>query len=133
MSIKFSTLLIVTLPLSAALWAQTPAEQGLEIANARKAADRGWVSSQSDSLMILRNKQGDQSKRKLRTFLAEILNTIVQKGSRRIFRRCAPENTPEIFPGAARRGKSWKSKRKVPRAKKSAGGGRRRKATKLEK
>ncbi|NRA54175.1 MAG: outer membrane lipoprotein-sorting protein [Gammaproteobacteria bacterium] len=72
MSIKFSTLLIVTLPLSAALWAQTPAEQGLEIANARKAADRGWVSSQSDSLMILRNKQGDQSKRKLRNKSLEV-------------------------------------------------------------
>jgi len=72
MSIKFSALLIVTLPLSAVLSAQTPAEQGLEIASARKAADRGWVSSQSDSLMILRNKQGDQSKRKLRNKSLEV-------------------------------------------------------------
>jgi outer membrane lipoprotein-sorting protein len=53
-------------------FAQTSAERGLEIATARKAADQGWVSSESDSLMILRNKQGDQSQRKLRNKSLEV-------------------------------------------------------------
>lgn len=40
--------------------------RGLEIANARKVADQGWVDSQASMQMLLSNKQGETSLRKLR-------------------------------------------------------------------
>jgi len=72
MSIKLGGLLILGLTFCAVTVAQTAAERGLEIATARKAADHGWISSESDSLMILRNKQGDESQRKLRNKALEV-------------------------------------------------------------
>ncbi|MDP2561158.1 outer membrane lipoprotein-sorting protein [Psychrobium sp. 1_MG-2023] len=49
-----------------------PAAKGLAIAQARKAADKGWQSSESQSQMILKNAQGDISIRKFRSRALEV-------------------------------------------------------------
>lgn len=72
MSIRFSPVLAALVVFSGTVIAQTPEQRGLEIAQARKAIDLGWISSQSNSLMILRNKQGDESQRKLRNKALEV-------------------------------------------------------------
>ena len=46
--------------------AQTPEEQGREIAVEAKKRDTGWNDNKSVSKMILRNKQGQESVRVLR-------------------------------------------------------------------
>ncbi|NRA83713.1 MAG: outer membrane lipoprotein-sorting protein [Gammaproteobacteria bacterium] len=71
MNTKLNSLLLALI-IAPAAFAETPQERGLAIAEARKTADVGWVSSQSDSLMILRNKQGDESRRVLRNKALEV-------------------------------------------------------------
>lgn len=52
--------------------AQTSQEKGLEIAKARKASDQGWGDSVAKTEMILRNKSGAQSVRKMRLKSLEV-------------------------------------------------------------
>lgn len=52
--------------------AQTSQERGLEIAKARKAADKGWGDSVAKTEMILRNKKGKESIRKMRLKSLEV-------------------------------------------------------------
>lgn len=72
MTNKLPPLLLTLLIVPILALANSPAARGLEIAKARKAADQGWGSSQSQSLMILRNKQGKESRRQLRNKSLEI-------------------------------------------------------------
>ena len=50
---------------TAPLLAQTPEEKGLEIAVASDQRDSGWVNVSSEMEMILRNRAGKESKRKI--------------------------------------------------------------------
>lgn len=52
--------------------AQTSQERGLEIAKARKAANEGWNDSVAKTEMILRNKKGKESIRKMRIKTLEV-------------------------------------------------------------
>lgn len=52
--------------------AQTSEEKGLEIAKERKARDVGWGDTQAEMSMILRNAQGQESERKMRTKVLEV-------------------------------------------------------------
>ena len=56
-------ILIALLPLS--LSAETPEEKGLAIAVEADKRDLGWVDAKADMEMILRNKQGEESRRSL--------------------------------------------------------------------
>lgn len=54
--------------------AQTPEEKGLEIAVETDKRDLGFGDSSSELTMILRNKQGDESKRKISNKTLEVEN-----------------------------------------------------------
>lgn len=54
--------------------AQTPEEKGLEIAVETDKRDMGFGDSSSELTMILRNKQGDESKRKISNKTLEVEN-----------------------------------------------------------
>ncbi len=56
-------ILIALLPLS--LSAETPEEKGLAIAIEADKRDTGWVDAKAEMEMILRNKQGEESRRSL--------------------------------------------------------------------
>ncbi|WP_111976781.1 outer membrane lipoprotein-sorting protein [Algibacillus agarilyticus] len=64
--------LIATVPLTAL--AQTAQEKGLAIAKERKLRDTGWGSSEQNMLMILRNAQGEESEREMRSKNLEVSN-----------------------------------------------------------
>jgi len=64
---QFSLFLgISVLALAGTTLAETPEQKGLEIAKETKQRDMGWGDSQADMIMILRNKQGQESRRELR-------------------------------------------------------------------
>jgi len=63
-------LLLCLLPLS--LLAQTPAEQGLAIAQEADKRDTGFGDYTSDVKMILKNKQGQESTREIRSKTLEV-------------------------------------------------------------
>jgi len=56
------------------LYAQTPEEKGLEIAIETDKRDIGFGDSSSELTMILRNKQGDESKRQISNKTLEVDN-----------------------------------------------------------
>ena len=62
--------LIALLPLDIA--AETPEEKGLAIAIEADKRDLGWIDGTADMEMILRNKQGEESKRVLRINSLEV-------------------------------------------------------------
>jgi len=64
--IKPLYLLMTLTCLSASVLAQTPEERGLEIAREAKQRDFGWADMQAEMLMVLRNKQGEESIREIR-------------------------------------------------------------------
>ncbi|GGK71037.1 outer membrane lipoprotein-sorting protein [Amphritea balenae] len=64
--IKPINLLLTAVLLSSPVMAQTPEERGLEIAKEAKQRDLGWGDMQADMLMVLRNKQGEESVREIR-------------------------------------------------------------------
>ena len=47
-------------------WAQTPEEKGLQIAQKADELDTGWGDQQQTLLMVLRNRQGQESRRQIR-------------------------------------------------------------------
>ncbi|MGB5438588.1 MAG: outer membrane lipoprotein-sorting protein [Gammaproteobacteria bacterium] len=67
---KLLLLLCLSLPLAAT--AQTPAEQGLAIAQEADRRDSGFGDYTSDVKMILRNKQGQESTREIRSRTLEV-------------------------------------------------------------
>ena len=58
--------LLLILPLHEAA-AQTPEESGLALAVKMDERDTGWKDQQADMTMLLRNKQGKETTRKIRT------------------------------------------------------------------
>ncbi|MBN0987281.1 outer membrane lipoprotein-sorting protein [Amphritea pacifica] len=62
---SFYLLLSLTI-FSGPVLAQTPEERGLEIAREVKQRDFGWADMQAEMLMVLRNKQGEESVREIR-------------------------------------------------------------------
>jgi outer membrane lipoprotein-sorting protein len=65
---------IVLIAFTMMLNAQTPEEKGLEIAIEADKRDLGFGDSSSELTMILRNKQGDESKRKISNKTLEVDN-----------------------------------------------------------
>ncbi|WP_428034542.1 outer membrane lipoprotein-sorting protein [Amphritea sp.] len=63
---KYFYLLMAVTLLSGPVVAQTPEERGLEIAKEVKLRDFGWADMQAEMLMVLRNKQGEESVREIR-------------------------------------------------------------------
>jgi len=55
--------LVLLLPVIS--WAQSPEERGLEIANEADHRDKGWSDQDSITRMLLRNKHGQTSERKM--------------------------------------------------------------------
>jgi outer membrane lipoprotein-sorting protein len=71
---KRKLLLISLLSLSLnAAWALTPEEKGLSIAEKADELDTGWGDQKQELEMILRNKQGQESKRKIRGRNLEVI------------------------------------------------------------
>jgi outer membrane lipoprotein-sorting protein len=71
----FKRLLILLLSLSAlSAWAQTPEEKGLAIALEAHHRDQGFGDHTVNMEMILKNRQGDESHRKLRVATLEVPN-----------------------------------------------------------
>lgn len=71
MRIRTSLLIVALLPLN--LYAQTPEEKGLEIAREADRRDTGWGDVQSESEMILRNRQGQESIRRTHGKTLEVI------------------------------------------------------------
>lgn len=73
---NFTTLALVTALLSSLVlspaMAQTSEEKGLALAKERKLRDEGWGDSEAKTEMRLRNKNGDESVRKMRLKSLEI-------------------------------------------------------------
>ncbi|MCV6638851.1 outer membrane lipoprotein-sorting protein [Candidatus Albibeggiatoa sp. nov. NOAA] len=66
--------LLLSLLSAAPVFAQTPEERGLEIAQEADKRDMGWQDMKSNMLMILRNRHGQESKREIRLRSLEILD-----------------------------------------------------------
>jgi outer membrane lipoprotein-sorting protein len=54
------------------VWAD--AAKGLQIATERKTRDEGWKDSEAKTTMVLRNAQGEESTRQIRTLALEVAN-----------------------------------------------------------
>ncbi len=68
LNLKTTALLALCLSaVSVSAFAETPEEKGLRLANEADAYDAGWGDSRVDMKMILRNKQGQESTRELRS------------------------------------------------------------------
>ena len=65
-------LLLILLPLSSI--AETPEEKGLAISIEADRRDRGWHDQTADLIMTLKNKHGQESRRKIRTRAIEVEN-----------------------------------------------------------
>jgi len=65
-------LIQILLVLSPPLVAETAAEKGLRIAKAADRRDSGWKDQTADLVMILRNRSGSKSVRKIRTKTLEV-------------------------------------------------------------
>ena len=63
-------LLVVTLPPDAG--AESPEEKGLAIAREMDRHDRGWQDQRAGMVMILRNRQGRESRREIRISMLEV-------------------------------------------------------------
>lgn len=71
---QLSSIVVGISLLSTPVFAQTPEEKGLAIAEERKARDLGWGDSISQAEMILRNAQGQETVRKMRLKSLEVEN-----------------------------------------------------------
>ena len=70
---KMLTILILGLSLSGIVFAGTPAEKGLAIAIEADKRDTGWGDSTTEMFMTLRNAQGQESKRQMRSKTLEVM------------------------------------------------------------
>ena len=66
-------LLLLVLPLPNIVFAETAEEKGLAIAVEVDKRDTGWKDQKSDLEMTLRNRQGQESKRKVRNKQLEVM------------------------------------------------------------
>ena len=65
------TMLLLSLPLESTL-AQSPEEKGLAIAQEADRRDTGWGDQSADMVMVLRNRQGQESTRRIRNRSLEV-------------------------------------------------------------
>jgi hypothetical protein len=65
--------LIITLLIMPLVHAETAAEKGLAIMIEADKRDQGWQDSSVDMLMTLRNRQGEESVRKIRMKNLEVI------------------------------------------------------------
>ena len=65
-------LVITSVCMASLSWAQTPEERGLAIAVEADKRDSGWIDGRSDMVMILRNRQGQESVRELKVSSLEV-------------------------------------------------------------
>ena len=70
LALSFSTYSAANAPLTK----QEAEIRGLEISKQAKLRDTGWTDSTSDMLMLLRNKQGQESTREIKTKTLELLD-----------------------------------------------------------
>ncbi|MGK2234101.1 MAG: hypothetical protein ACI92O_003319 [Colwellia sp.] len=74
-AVAITTLLLCTFNINAAPLSKEEAQRlGLEISQEAKLRDTGWTDSTSDMLMILRNKQGQESIREIKNKTLELLD-----------------------------------------------------------
>ncbi len=66
--------ILILLVFSTPLMAETPEKKGLRIAKAADRRDSGWKDQTADMIMILRNRRGSKSVRKIRTKTLEVRN-----------------------------------------------------------
>ena len=74
---KIITTLFATLALTlvtSTSFATTPQERGLAISHETKARDKGWTDSTANMMMLLRNKQGQESTREIKIKSLELDN-----------------------------------------------------------
>jgi len=71
---KYIALILTGLLVSTACLAQTAEEKGLAIAVEADKRDLGWGDSTTEMFMTLRNAQGQESKRRMRTRTLEVKN-----------------------------------------------------------
>jgi outer membrane lipoprotein-sorting protein len=69
---RLLTLLLPAILLGPSAMAETPEERGLAIAMEMDTRDTGWGDQTADMYMILRNRQGEESTREIRTKTLEI-------------------------------------------------------------
>ena len=69
---KISILAILLTPLLNHAYAETPEEKGLSIVVEADIRDTGWADQIADMSMLLKNKQGDSSKRVMRITTLEV-------------------------------------------------------------
>lgn len=69
---KWTLLLVSLILLPLELVAQTPEEKGLAIAVEADKRDTGWNDIKTELFMILRNRQGQESKRRMRSKILEV-------------------------------------------------------------
>lgn len=72
MKLLTPSLLLTTLLVATPLAAQSPEEKGLAIAQEAEARDLGWENSQATMEMILRNAQGQEASREMRSRSLEV-------------------------------------------------------------
>ena len=70
--IWFLTWLLVSTCIFSISWAETPEEKGFAIAVAADKRDTGFVTQTADLVMTLRNRQGQESTRYIRTRTLEV-------------------------------------------------------------
>lgn len=63
---------VALLVATSAVWSETPEERGLAIAEEMDRRDTGWYDQSTDMIMVLRNKQGQESRREIRTRSMEV-------------------------------------------------------------
>jgi len=69
---KYVISCLVSMGLLGNVYAQTAEEKGLYIAREVEKHDQGWIDARISMKMILRNKQGDESRRDIRMKILEI-------------------------------------------------------------
>ncbi len=72
--LTFTLPLLASVSMSTPLLAETPEEQGMAIAVEADSRDNGFGDFSADMLMILKNKQGEESTRQLRSKNLEVEN-----------------------------------------------------------
>lgn len=70
---KAIILSLLLIPVAFSAHAETPEEKGLALANESQRRDEGFGDSRADLVMLLRNKQGEESTRRIRVFELEVI------------------------------------------------------------
>ncbi len=64
--------MLLPLLFSGGAWAETAEEKGLRLVQESDRRDSGWDDERTDMAMVLRNRQGDESRRQMRARILEV-------------------------------------------------------------